>query len=279
LTHLHSAAAPTYLLGHTTDELNRLIEQGRFFGDLTEHILTLAGLGAGMRVLDIGCGTGDVSFLAARLVGKTGSVIGVDRSAEAIQVAEQRATRAGLTNVRFLTADLAELVIDEPVDALVGRLILLYLAEPAGLLRRLSAFVKPDGIIAFQELTTDGAISEPRCPLYELTGERIIATFERAGADPRAGLKLSRYFVDAGLPAPQMLLSGRVEQGLDSDIYEWLTQLTRTLLPVMQRSGVATAEEVEIDTLASRLRAEAVALNAVLVAPPFIGAWARIAGA
>jgi hypothetical protein len=61
-----------YILGHDRDELDRLIYQARFFGGLTEEVLRRAGLAPGMRVLDVGCGTGDVSFLAARLVGPTG---------------------------------------------------------------------------------------------------------------------------------------------------------------------------------------------------------------
>lgn len=273
--HATPTADSAYVLGHANRELDRLIEQARFIGDLTAQVLTLAGLGEGMRVLDVGCGAGDVSLLAAQFVGPTGSVLGVDRSAEAIQVAEQRAMQAGLTNVRFQVTDVTELVIEEPVDALVGRLVLMYFADPAAVLRRLAAFVAPGGIIAFHELDTDGAKSEPPCPLFESTGERIIRTFERAGADPRAGTKLSRYFVDAELPAPQMILGGRVEHGPDSVVYEWVAQLARTLLPAMQRTGVATPDEVGIDTLASRLRDEAVALNAVLLAPPFIGAWTR----
>ena len=60
-------ATTTYILGHDADELDRLIAQARFFGDLTEEVLRRAGVGPGMRVLDLGCGTGDVSFLAARL--------------------------------------------------------------------------------------------------------------------------------------------------------------------------------------------------------------------
>jgi SAM-dependent methyltransferase len=82
---------PRYILGHDRDELDRLIDQARFFGDLTEEVLRRAGVGPGMRVLDLGCGTGDVSFLAARLVGPTGAVLGVDRSPEAVAVAERRA--------------------------------------------------------------------------------------------------------------------------------------------------------------------------------------------
>jgi ubiquinone/menaquinone biosynthesis C-methylase UbiE len=95
-----------YALGHAEDELDRIINTARFLGDLTEHVLRLAGLAPGMRVLDVGCGPGDVVFLAARLVGPQGTVIGVDRSPEAIEQARQRAAAAGLTNVHFLSQDL-----------------------------------------------------------------------------------------------------------------------------------------------------------------------------
>src|SRR5262245_5560606 len=133
--HATPTTDPAYVLGHTNQELDRLIKQARFIGDLTAQVLTLAGLDQGMRVLDVGCGAGDVSFLAAQIVGPTGAVIGVDRSAEAIQAAERRATAAGLANVRFLVADLNEVVIDEPVDALIGRLVLMYFPSPAVVLR------------------------------------------------------------------------------------------------------------------------------------------------
>jgi ubiquinone/menaquinone biosynthesis C-methylase UbiE len=47
---------------------------------ITERLLRSAGIEPGMRVLDIGCGAGDVSMLAAELVGSTGSVVGIDRN-------------------------------------------------------------------------------------------------------------------------------------------------------------------------------------------------------
>ena len=264
------------ILTHTNSELERLIEQARFFGDLTEQVLRLAGLEPGMRVLDIGCGTGDVSFLAAKLVGTEGEVIGVDKSPTATALASQRAAAAGLTNVQFVTEDLTELVLDEPVDVLIGRLVLMYFADPAVLLRRLCQFVRPGGLVVFHELDATAVKSLPRCELVETTISQIIQTFTRAGVDVQTGLKLAQIFIEAGLPRPEMIQAARLGNGPDSPAYQHITEITRTLLPLMERVGVATAAEVDIDTLAERLGQEVVANNATLVAPPFIGGWARL---
>jgi ubiquinone/menaquinone biosynthesis C-methylase UbiE len=268
----------SYALGHAEDELDRIINVARYLGDLTEHVLRLAGLDRGMRVLDVGCGPGDVVFLAARLVGPQGTVIGVDRSPEAIELAQQRAAAVGLTNVHFVIQDLsdAELVVDEPVDALIGRLVLQYFADPAQVVRRLATLVKPGGLVAFQEADMkDGVYSEPVCPVYETAIQRITQTFTRIGAEARTGSRLAQIFEKASLPTPQMILHARVERGSDSPIYHLVAQMTRVMLPLMQRTGVATAEEVGVETLAERMRAEAVALDATLVNPPWIGAWTR----
>ncbi len=274
---MKATTPPNYqqILTHTNSELDRLVEQARFYGDLTEYVFGLAGLEPGMRVLDIGCGTGDVSFLAAKLVGMKGQVIGVDKSPQAVAVATQRATAAGLSHVQFVTADLTDFVPDEPVDALIGRLILMYFADPAVLLRRLCQFVRPGGVVAFHELDSTAAKSVPRCELVELSISRINQTFTRAGADVQTGLKLSQIFLEAGLPQPDLLQMARLGYGEGSPAYQHITEITRTLLPLMERVDVATAAEIDIDTLANRLCEEVVTNNATLVAPPFVGAWAR----
>lgn len=262
-----------YILGHVDSELDRLIKQAHFYGDLTKHVLQLAGLKPGMRVLDIGCGAGDVSFLAAQFVGPKGTVIGADKSPEASALAARRAASARLTNIQFLTCDLSELELMEPVDALIGRLVLMYFPDPAAMLHRLLRFVKPGGLVVFHEMDMDAAKSEPTCELFETSLWRIKETFLRAGIDIRTSLKLSRIFQEAGLPAPQMIQGGRVESGPHSPGYEQVTEITRTLLPLMERTGVATAEEVNIETLAARLRDETLARNATILSPAMIGAW------
>src|SRR5277367_3261279 len=74
--------------------------------DLTADVHR-SGIKRGMRVLELGCGVGDVSLGIAKLVGPTGLVVGVDESAESIDVAQRRATVAGQCYwTRFVTADL-----------------------------------------------------------------------------------------------------------------------------------------------------------------------------
>ena len=73
-----------YVLGHSRPEIDRLQRQAEMLRPITERLLVAAGVEPGMRVLDIGCGPGDVSTLIADLVGPTGSVVGIDPSAEAL---------------------------------------------------------------------------------------------------------------------------------------------------------------------------------------------------
>ena len=177
-----TTATDSYALGHEGSELDRLVSQSRFLGDLTEQLLLQAGLRPGMRALDVGCGVGDVTFLAARLVGADGSVIGVDRSPEAIERARQRAAEAGLTNVSFVVGDAASMPAEPKVDAVLGRLVLMYAPHPDRLVRRLSECVAPGGIVVFQEMDMGGAFVTPSAPLFELTVERVLETF--AGSAP-----------------------------------------------------------------------------------------------
>lgn len=266
---------PIYVFGHSEDELQRLIDQSRFFGSLTEQVFLSAGLGSGMRALDLGCGAGDVSFLAAKLVGPSGTVIGIDKSAESIAIARDRASKAKLQNVIFIEGDIADLSLEPPVDAVVGRLVLMYLAEPAVALRQLAGQVRPGGVIAFQEIDTTGARSLPPSPLYEKCIHWIRETVRQGKSELQMGLKLYQTFISAGLPAPQMIMSARIEGGLDSPAYEYVAQTVRSVLPMMERFGVAKAEEVQIETLAQRLRDEVASGGGVVVLPPLVGAWAH----
>src|SRR5262245_876141 len=94
-----------YVVGHSESELERLASQARFYERQTRLLFFDAQLGPGQRVLDFGCGVGDVAFLAAQLVGETGSVVGMDRAPVAVQTATRRAQVLGLRQVKFICGD------------------------------------------------------------------------------------------------------------------------------------------------------------------------------
>jgi SAM-dependent methyltransferase len=267
-----------YPLGHAEAELDRLVNQARFFGDLTEYALRRAGLPAGGRILDAGCGTGDVSFLAARLAGPAATVVGLDRAPEAVATASQRAADTGLDRVRFVTGDVHDRDLDlgGPFDAVIGRFVLKYQPDPAAVLRGLAGRVRPGGLVLFQEMNMSGMTSEPASPLFDDLTDLVQEAFLRLGVHPRYGLRLRATFEAAGLPPVDAVQQSRVDGGPDSPVYATLVGILRTLLPAVERFGMTTAAELDLDTLEKRLREEAVALDAVLVAPPLVAVWSRV---
>jgi ubiquinone/menaquinone biosynthesis C-methylase UbiE len=269
------ASHPEYVLGHAAHELERLIKQAAFYGDLTAHTLKLAGLSPGMRVLDVGCGAGDVSFLAASIVGPSGAVVGVDQNPDAIALAKGRVDQARLTNVSFELGDITQLSYAAEFEAVIGRLVLLYLGDPVAGVRAFARYLKPGGLIYFQEFCEPGTSAVPPVPLYDECIRMINETFARAKINLYSGMHLARIYRDGGLPSPQMLAMSRIETGEDSPAYEYLAQTIRSLLPLIEKTGVATREQVAIETLAARLREESLSRGAVLHLPELIAGWTR----
>lgn len=267
-----------YALGYSEGEFRRLERQGEHYRELTEQLLVSAGIGPGMRVLDVGCGVGDVSLIAARLVGPSGSVLGIDRSQEAIDIAARRTAIAARDRwVRFSATEIGDHLPEGRFDAVIGRLILMYLPDPAAALRRFATCLEPGGILAFQEIAIAQARTVPEMPLFRKCLGWIIETFDRSGFEANMGDRLYRTFLDAGFVAPRMIAGARVEGGPDSFAYDYVTQTVQSLLPAGVRVGSMTRAEVGIDSLTDRLRDEALRHSACVVLPTLIGAWATTA--
>src|SRR6516165_11849882 len=103
---------PDYFLGNTDAEHERLIRQANRLAPVTERFFREAGIGPGQRVLELGSGVGDVAMLVARIVGPSGGVVAIERDARTISRARARAAEAGLHNIDFVEADIAEYSTD-----------------------------------------------------------------------------------------------------------------------------------------------------------------------
>jgi SAM-dependent methyltransferase len=264
-------------LPQSEHELGRLARQAPLIDPITRRILVRAGITPGMRVLEVGSGAGDASMLIATLVGHGGSVVAVDRSLRAIDTARQRAEARGLGNISFRQGDFQQMVFDEPFDAVAGRHALLFLADPSAVLAGLKAHLKPGGVIVFQEADWAGVRSLPAAPIYDRCSVLAERTIRELGGDTSMGARLPAAFEAAGLASPAMRLEALIGAGPSAgDRTALVADLVRTLLPDMERLGIAEPGEIDAATLADRMLEEVQALGSTVIGRSEIGAWTRI---
>jgi ubiquinone/menaquinone biosynthesis C-methylase UbiE len=270
---------PTYTMGRSEDETRRLQQRAVFYDRQTRLLFQEAGITTGMKVLDIGSGAGDVAFLAGELVGRTGRVVGVDVNPMIVASASARAQAAGMTHVSFVAGDIREVALERDFDAVVGRLVLMYTADPAATLRAALRAVRDGGVAAFHEANMSaGVTSHPISPLHQAFGRWVSETFARSGVEMAMGTKLHQVFLAAGLEAPRMSTDALI--GGDRD---WVTRFVsafgagvlQSMMPQILQYGVATKEEIAIETFDQRYREEVLKEGSVIQWFPFVGAWAR----
>ena len=274
---MHSTAAQrsTYALGHSQQELHRLSRQALAFEPFTRQLFLQAGIVPGMRVLDVGCGAGDVAFLAADLVGPGGEVVGADRVSSAIQWAISRAQFRRVSNTRFLEGDPVDMSFDEPFDAIVGRLVLMYYPDPVDALRKLQHHLCPGGVAIFQEFDMANCRSLPPVPTFDRAVDLIRKTLVAYGARVQLGLELHQIYLDAGLPSPTMRMDALVGGGPDFVGYSLVADVAQSLLPAMEKFNLATAAALDLPTFEQRLRHEVSSSKGVILSPGLLGAFSR----
>jgi ubiquinone/menaquinone biosynthesis C-methylase UbiE len=264
-----------YILGHSEAELRRLELQAAILQPITRRLLTEAGLRPGMRVLDIGCGTGDVSLLAAELAGPAGAVVGIDRSGEAVAAARARAAALGRRRITFHECAVEDFDDPDPFDLAVGRYVLIHQADPAALIRAAAACVRPGGVVAFHELVLHGPNPTwPSVTLFTQAWDAVMGAFASVLPHRDVANRLVAHFRRAGLGYPAVFCETPVGSGPDSPIYAWIAATLRSLAPQIRRIGGPVPGD--IDGLEARLRDAALAADSQVMGPHQVCAWARV---
>jgi SAM-dependent methyltransferase len=265
-----------YVPGHGAREIERLIRQAELVEPITRRFFVEAGIAPGKCVLDIGSGVGDVTFLAADLVGEAGHVTGIDQSSAALAIARTRSEALGLGNVRFEETSLTEFRSGQQFDAVVGRYILMYMPEVAAVLRRLVQHVRPGGLLCFHEPSWASARSSPPVPSWEQCCSLVVRA-STPRIDFEMGSKLHTAFVRAGLPAPALRSEAIIGAGSNSfEQVRFTTDTVIALLPHLETLGVISPGEVDPEGLADRVYRDVAATESLVVGRTEIGAWSRV---
>ena len=244
---------------------------------MTRRFLAEAGVTRGMRVIELGCGGGEVTQILAELVGPSGIVVAIDRDPKALAMTGDRMKENGIEHVRISSADLAgdgsdlEDLRSEPFDVLAGRRVLMYLPDPVEVLRRLSRSLRSGGLVVFEEtdLTMVPARVSPM-PAHDRAAQWLRKMLVAEGADTAMGFGLPATLAQAGLNF-ERIRAEAVIQGQGTQFP--LSGLLRLVQARVISAGIATQDEV--DSLAARLEAESRDPTSVYVSDMSFCAWAR----
>lgn len=243
---------------------------------MTRRFLVDAGITPGMRVLEIGCGNGEVTQELAELVGPSGSVVALDRNEGGVALARARMAEQGIAQVQFavadVTSDLSTLAAlhGAPFDALAGRRVLMYLPDPAAVLGNLTGWLRSGGLVVFEE--TDSTMVPARiAPLaaHDQVTAWLRSMLVAEGANPAMGFALPATLVQAGLRFARIRAEAVIlGQGTQYPL--------SVLLKMMQTRLIATgiATQAEVDALMDQLDAEALDPTNVYIGAMSFCAWA-----
>ncbi len=215
------------------------------FAPAAEHLLAVARLRPGERVLDVGTGTGIVARLAAPNVGPAGSVAGLDVSPAMLNVARAMAAEEGLT-IDWNDGQAEALPYpDESFDLVLSQFALMFFTDRAGALAEMRRVLTPGGRVAlsvFQGIdrhpfyqALDDAI-ERRLGMSAVGEIFALGDADALGASlTRAGFRdvvVEPFPITASFPNPDAFLAGEIDvdtaaipamQGLDLDARRDLT--------------------------------------------------------
>jgi SAM-dependent methyltransferase len=248
---LDDISTQSYVIDGGRSGAARLAILARVRASTSEDFMRRAGLRAGHRCLDLGCGTGELTYRLAELAAP-GDVVGVDFDRGVIAVATERSARApGAPGPRFVVADVAALPDGlGRFDLISARYLLGHLHDPLGVLRTMWSLCRPGGVVAVEDTDADAMSAEPDCPALDRCKELNRALMEARGLPFKLGPELAGLLEQAGFEAVEESVDQHVARNGDA---KRLTEFTFE----RKRSALVDAgltDDAEIDALLAELR-------------------------
>lgn len=209
----------------------------------TEFLLARAGLSSGMRVADIGCGTGNVSFLIASKVRVEGSVCGVDISEAQLDIARSQAKNSNFDNISFVGGSAYNTGLSkESFDLVYCRFVLIHLNRPVEALLEMKSLLKPGGLLVCEEADFGKAFCEPSSQAHDRCYEMLIGLAKERGQNFCLGIELYKMFQDAGFISPDISFIQPVVDGENKRLIDMsLMEARNTLI----EAGLTVSDEVD----------------------------------
>jgi ubiquinone/menaquinone biosynthesis C-methylase UbiE len=234
-----------YILGNSTHEIKRLEVQAALFEPLTKQTLLNAGLKKGMSCLDIGCGSGSVARLMARIVGRDGRVVGVDTEDRYLQYCRQR-NSALKHNIEYIPHDICKGPLDnkKKFDIVYARFLFQHLRDTQQAVRSMKQMIKNNGSVLVQDLdhAPGSWLCYPENEAFNMLREVYVALIIKAGGDPIAGRKLYKLLIDESMDVDVECYSPCILMGQEPySSLGW--QLAESLRPQISKYALQSERE------------------------------------
>jgi ubiquinone/menaquinone biosynthesis C-methylase UbiE len=186
---------PAYTLRVGKHDEERLAISDEIYGPSTRAFLINSGIRAGMRVLDVGCGPGNISCWLAEQVGEDGNVVAVDISDESLSVAATKASEHNITNIQFVQCAADELDrIEGTFDMVFCRFLLIHLTDPKRALLSMASKLNENGILCCEEPTTYTHSCYPTNRFFDKANLLTQQLGNKKGVDYNFGEKIFSLF-------------------------------------------------------------------------------------
>ncbi|MDD5747833.1 MAG: class I SAM-dependent methyltransferase [Actinomycetota bacterium] len=220
-----------------------LKHQSHSTAQLRRHLYRKAGIGRRRAILDIGCGTGEITAEIASL--SQGRVTGVDGNNEFIELA-----RKSFPEIEFFVSDISSLPFnDNEFDLLTSHFVFMWLKEPLQVLSEIRRVLEPGGLLLISaEPDYGGRVEFPENPDFSFALEESL---KRQGADSRIGRKLgfllrkSGFSVEWGVSST-ILEEKNLEEELESNLEVYLDDLS--VFPEIGAKNLLDKEKAQVSS-------------------------------
>jgi ubiquinone/menaquinone biosynthesis C-methylase UbiE len=189
-----------YFLGHSLVEQKRLQQQAGELAEESAMLFDRIGLSNGSRVVEIGCGPQGCLELLSSRVGPTGSVVGIELSDYAIQLAREFLLERGINNVEVRQGHAAATGLPRNhFDLATARLVLVNIPEPEKVVSEMVALVRSGGIVALHEADWNSHVCDPPLPAWDRLNQALVHYSQANGIDLYIARRIARMLRNAGL--------------------------------------------------------------------------------
>ena len=209
----------------------------------TRRLFERAGVGAGARCIDLGCGGGEVTLEIARRVGPSGRAVGIDIDPVKLDLARAAATERDIGNVEFRLGSVREWGETSAYDMVYSRFLLHHLSDAGGILGRMWSGVRDGGVLVVEDADHEGWAIDPPNPGFDFFRRSLLAVIRSGGGDPTFGRRLYRSFLEAGVPSPQVEMVAPLVLHEEGKEMPWNT--LESISDSLLAAGLATAAEVD----------------------------------